>query len=191
MFSHIMVGTNDLDRAKSFYDAVLGALGIAPAMVDGQRIFYMTPTGVFSVSMPIDGAPATHANGGTIGFAAKSPEQADAWHAAGVAAGGKTCEDPRGCAKAAWARSTSPICATRTATRSAPCTGCRRRDGFSCRRGRRGRAGTSHPGACDGRAKPRAPRSAGKPRISAQAAGAMANPYRRPCLSAKRATRSS
>ncbi len=96
MFSHIMVGTNDLDRAKSFYDAVLGALGIAPARVDGRRIFYMTPTGVFSVSMPIDGAPATHANGGTIGFAAKSPEQADAWHAAGVAAGGKTCEDPPG-----------------------------------------------------------------------------------------------
>jgi len=96
MFSHIMIGTNDLDRAKKFYDAVLGAVGVPPAMVDGHRIFYMTPTGIFSVSKPIDGKPATPANGGTIGFAAKSPAEADAWHAAGVANGGATCEDPPG-----------------------------------------------------------------------------------------------
>ena len=96
MFSHIMIGTNDLDRAKSFYDTVLGTLGVPPARVDGHRIFYMTPTGIFSVSKPIDGQPATTANGGTIGFAASSPEQADAWHAAGVAAGGKSIEDPPG-----------------------------------------------------------------------------------------------
>jgi catechol 2,3-dioxygenase-like lactoylglutathione lyase family enzyme len=91
-----MIGTNDLDRAKSFYDTLLGSLGVPPAFVDGQRIFYMTPTGVFSVSKPINGEPATAPNGGTIGFAAASPEQADAWHAAGLAAGGTTCEDPPG-----------------------------------------------------------------------------------------------
>jgi catechol 2,3-dioxygenase-like lactoylglutathione lyase family enzyme len=96
MFSHVMIGTNDLDRAKAFYDALLGALGVGPAMVDGHRIFYFTPTGVFSVSKPINGEPATFANGGTIGFAAASPEQADAWHAAGVAAGGVSCEEPPG-----------------------------------------------------------------------------------------------
>lgn len=96
MFSHVMIGTNDLDRAKKFYDATLGALGIGPAVVDGHRIFYITPKGVFSVSKPIDGKPATAANGGTIGFAAASSQQADAWHAAGIAAGGKTCEDPPG-----------------------------------------------------------------------------------------------
>ena len=96
MFSHVMVGTNDLDRAKKFYDAVLGTLGIKPAMVDGNRIFYISPQGMFSVSKPIDGKPATHANGGTVGFAASSPAQADAWHAAGVANGGTTCEDPPG-----------------------------------------------------------------------------------------------
>jgi catechol 2,3-dioxygenase-like lactoylglutathione lyase family enzyme len=96
MFSHIMIGTNDLDRAKSFYDTVLGTLGVPPAHVDGHRIFYMTPTGIFSVSKPINGAPATAPNGGTIGFACASPEQADAWHAAGLAAGGTTCEDPPG-----------------------------------------------------------------------------------------------
>ncbi|HEX7759287.1 MAG TPA: VOC family protein [Caulobacteraceae bacterium] len=96
MFSHIMVGTSDLDKAKSFYDAVLGTLGVPPARVDGHRIFYMTPTGIFGVSEPINGEPATFANGGTIGFACSSPAQADAWHAAGVANGGKTCEDPPG-----------------------------------------------------------------------------------------------
>jgi len=96
MFSHIMIGTNDLDRAKKFYDSVLGTLGIGPAVVDGHRIWYITPKGIFSVSKPIDGKPATAANGGTIGFAAGSTEQADAWHAAGIAAGGSTCEDPPG-----------------------------------------------------------------------------------------------
>lgn len=96
MFSHIMIGTNDLERARAFYDSVLGALGVAPGFVDRHRVFWRTPAGVFSVSLPIDGKPATVANGGTIGFACASPEQADAWHAAGLAAGGTSCEDPPG-----------------------------------------------------------------------------------------------
>jgi catechol 2,3-dioxygenase-like lactoylglutathione lyase family enzyme len=96
MFSHIMIGTNDLDRAKSFYDAVLGALEVPPGMVDRHRIFYRTKTGVFSVSLPIDGEPATCANGGTIGFACSSTEQAAAWHAAGLANGGVSIEEPPG-----------------------------------------------------------------------------------------------
>ncbi len=96
MFSHIMIGTNDLDRAKSFYDAVLGTLGVKPAFVDRHRIFYRTATGTFSVSLPIDGKPATFANGGTIGFACENEAQGDAWHAAGLANGGVTCEDPPG-----------------------------------------------------------------------------------------------
>jgi catechol 2,3-dioxygenase-like lactoylglutathione lyase family enzyme len=96
MFSHIMVGTNDLDRSKTFYDAVMAALGHRPAVVDGHRMFYMTPTGIFAVSKPIDGKAATFANGGTIGFAVSSPEQGDAWHAAGLANGGTSCEDPPG-----------------------------------------------------------------------------------------------
>ena len=96
MFSHVMIGTNDLDHAKSYYDALLGTLEIPPAMVDRHRIFYRTKTGTFSVSKPIDGKEATFSNGGTIGFAANSPEQVNAWHAAGLANGGKTCEDPPG-----------------------------------------------------------------------------------------------
>ena len=96
MFSHIMIGTNDLEKAKSFYDALLGTLGIPPAVVDRHRIFYRTPTGVFSVTKPINGQAATFANGGTIGFAAKSPDEANAFHAAGLANGATACEDPPG-----------------------------------------------------------------------------------------------
>jgi len=96
MFSHIMIGTNDLDRAKAFYDALLGTLGVPPGTVDRHRVFYRTSTGVLGVSLPIDGQPATFANGGTIGFVCSSGEQADAWHAAGVAAGGTSIEDPPG-----------------------------------------------------------------------------------------------
>ena len=96
MFSHIMIGTNDLDKAKAFYDNLLGTLEVRPARVDGHRIFYITKTGVFSVTKPINGEAATCANGSTIGFAANSPEQVDKWHATGVAAGGTPIENPRG-----------------------------------------------------------------------------------------------
>lgn len=96
MFSHVMVGSNDLEASKKFYDATFAALGCGPAMAQGARLFYMSKTGTFAVSTPIDGEPATRANGGTIGFAVESPEQGDAWHAAGVASGGTACEDPPG-----------------------------------------------------------------------------------------------
>ena len=96
MFSHIMVGTNDLERSRKFYDAVLGTLGVKPGFVDRHRVFWRTPAGIFSASLPIDGKPATIGNGSTIGFACSSSEQADAWHAAGIANGGKTCEEPPG-----------------------------------------------------------------------------------------------
>jgi catechol 2,3-dioxygenase-like lactoylglutathione lyase family enzyme len=97
MYSHIFVGSNDIDRSKKFYDAVLGTLGVPPARMDDRgRLFYMTPNGMFGVTKPIDGEAATSANGATIGFAAASPDQADAWHAAGVANGGVPIEDPPG-----------------------------------------------------------------------------------------------
>ncbi len=96
MFSHIMIGTNDLERAKKFYDSLLGTLGIKPAVIDGHRIFYRSSTGLFSVTQPIDGQPASAGNGETLGFAASSPEQVQAWHTAGLAAGGTAIEDPPG-----------------------------------------------------------------------------------------------
>ncbi|MEO8386246.1 MAG: VOC family protein [Betaproteobacteria bacterium] len=97
MFSHIMLGANDMSASKSFYDAALGALGVPPGKADDKgRVFYRTKTGVFGLSKPINGEAACSANGGTIGFAADSPEAANAWHAAGLANGGSTCEDPPG-----------------------------------------------------------------------------------------------
>jgi catechol 2,3-dioxygenase-like lactoylglutathione lyase family enzyme len=97
MFSHIMVGANDLAASKAFYDATLGALGFGPGHADDKgRVFWMAPSGIFAISTPINGEPACHANGATVGFAAASPEAADAWHAAGVAHGGTACEDPPG-----------------------------------------------------------------------------------------------
>lgn len=97
MYSHNMVGSNDLAKSKTFYDAVFKAMGGNEAVQDDKgRLIYMHNGGLFIVTTPINGEPATHANGGTIGFAMDNPAQADAWHAAGVAAGGTTCEDPPG-----------------------------------------------------------------------------------------------
>lgn len=97
MFSHIMIGANDIDASKAFYDATLGALGHAPGVIDEKgRCFYITNEGIFALTKPINGEPATHGNGITIGFAAKDPEQANAWHAAGLENGGSDCEDPPG-----------------------------------------------------------------------------------------------
>jgi catechol 2,3-dioxygenase-like lactoylglutathione lyase family enzyme len=92
-----MIGANDVAKSKVFYDAILGALGHEPGFMDDKgRCFYRTEAGVFAITKPIDGEAASHGNGSTIGFAAESPEAADAWHAAGVANGGTTCEDPPG-----------------------------------------------------------------------------------------------
>jgi catechol 2,3-dioxygenase-like lactoylglutathione lyase family enzyme len=96
MFSHVMFGVNDLERSKKFYDALLGTLGIAPGVANKNRYFYRSPAGTFGITTPINGAPATQGNGSTVGFAVQSPEQGDAFHAAGVANGGTTCEDPPG-----------------------------------------------------------------------------------------------
>ena len=97
MFSHVMVGADDIESAKAFYDVTLGELGIEPGFVDDKgRVFYRTKSGVFGVSKPIDGEAATHANGGTIGFAADNKAHCHAWHAAGLEQGGVAIEDPPG-----------------------------------------------------------------------------------------------
>jgi catechol 2,3-dioxygenase-like lactoylglutathione lyase family enzyme len=97
MFSHIMLGANDVATSKIFYDATLGSLGVSAGGMDPKgRCFYRTKAGIFSLSKPIDGELACHGNGSTIGFAADSPEAADAWYAAGLANGGTACEDPPG-----------------------------------------------------------------------------------------------
>jgi len=97
MFSHMMVGSNDLDRSKLFYDALFGAMGGKPARVDEKgRLIYLHNGGIFMVTKPIDGEVACHANGGTIGFTVENPAQGDAWHEAGVANGGTPIEEDPG-----------------------------------------------------------------------------------------------
>jgi catechol 2,3-dioxygenase-like lactoylglutathione lyase family enzyme len=89
----MVVGSNDLGRSKQFYDQLFGK----EAKTDDKgRLSYGRRGSVFMVTNPIDGEAATHGNGSTIGFAFDSPEEVDAWHAAGVAAGGTAIEDPPG-----------------------------------------------------------------------------------------------
>ena len=97
MYSHMMVGSNDIDRSKEFYDALFGAMGGKPGITDPKgRLIYMHNGSVFLVTKPIDGEAATPGNGMMIGFAMNSTDEADAWHKAGAAAGGKPIEDPPG-----------------------------------------------------------------------------------------------
>jgi catechol 2,3-dioxygenase-like lactoylglutathione lyase family enzyme len=93
MYSHVMVGSNDVDRSKRFYDRLFGKEG---RLDDKGRLAYGRKGSVFMVSKPIDGEPASHANGGTIGFSFESPEEVDAWHRTGMEAGGTPIEDPPG-----------------------------------------------------------------------------------------------
>ena len=95
MYTHVMVGTNDPEAARAFYDATFGALGI-PGQHTPRGAWYGSPEiGMFGVAIPRDEQAATHANGGTIGLKAGTPEQVDAWHRAALANGG-TCEGPPG-----------------------------------------------------------------------------------------------
>lgn len=105
MFSHIMIGSNDIARSKKFYDALFGAMGAKPAFEDAKgRLIYAHNGGRFMVTKPIDGKPATAANGGTIGFTMSDANQAEAWHKAGVANGGTAIEDPPGVRQGAAGR---------------------------------------------------------------------------------------
>ncbi len=100
MFSHVTIGSNDIARSKKFYDAVFTAIGGKPGTEDAKgRLVYAHNGSVFLVTRPIDGKPACHANGGTIGFTVSGPKQADSWHKAGVENGGKAIEDPPGVRK--------------------------------------------------------------------------------------------
>ena len=97
MFSHMVVGSNDLERSKRFYDALFAAMGGRPPIQDEKgRLIYIHKGSLFLVTKPIDGQPACHANGGTIGFTMSGPEEADAWHKAGTENGGTSIEDPPG-----------------------------------------------------------------------------------------------
>ncbi|QIL88555.1 VOC family protein [Microbulbifer sp. SH-1] len=101
MFNHIMVGSNDIERSKNFYDAVLGTLGAGEPLRNEAgsghiRLFYRHDGNTFCVTEPIDGKEAAPANGGTIAFKCSSPEQVQEFHDTAVAHGGQTVEEPPG-----------------------------------------------------------------------------------------------
>ena len=101
MFSHVMVGSNDIERSKLFYDAVLGVLGVGEPMrnqagTGHTRLFYRHDGGTFCISEPINGETATPANGATLGFKCNSAEQVAAFHDAALAHGGTSIEMPPG-----------------------------------------------------------------------------------------------
>jgi catechol 2,3-dioxygenase-like lactoylglutathione lyase family enzyme len=101
MFSHVMLGSNDIERSKQFYDAVLGVLGAGEPLRNEAgsghvRLFYRHEGSSFCISEPINGEAATCANGGTIGFKCSSPEQVKRFHDVAVAHGGTSIEEPPG-----------------------------------------------------------------------------------------------
>ncbi len=101
MFSHVMIGTNDIEKSKLFYDKIFEVLGsksgrFFPNLTGQTRYFYNLDKSSFVISEPIDGKSATISNGSTIGFNVDSPDQGDAWHQAGVENGGVSIEDPPG-----------------------------------------------------------------------------------------------
>lgn len=97
MFSHMVVGSNDLAKSKTFYDALFGAMGGEAGKTDALgRLVYAHRGSRFVITKPINGDPATAANGGTIGFAMDSPDEAKTWHEAGITHGGTSVENPPG-----------------------------------------------------------------------------------------------
>jgi catechol 2,3-dioxygenase-like lactoylglutathione lyase family enzyme len=133
MFSHVMIGTNDLQKSKAFYDAVLGTLGVKPGFVDRHRVFWRTPTGVFSVTQPINGQPATAGQRRHLRLrlrVGRRPTPGTRPASPTVAPPAKTRP---ACAKAPPASSTWPTCATPTATRSARCSAWPERSGLGSR----------------------------------------------------------
>ncbi|MDP1027403.1 VOC family protein [Sphingomonas sp. KR1UV-12] len=105
MFSHVTLGMDDAEATRRFYDAVLGTIGVPPGVTDERgRLVYSHDGGRLLITRPVDGQGAAAGNGHTLGFLMPSPEAADAWHTAGVANGGTTCEDPPGIRQATGGR---------------------------------------------------------------------------------------
>lgn len=101
MINHVMLGSNDIERSKKFYDALLGVLGAGePIRNVGPsghvRYFYLHDGGMFCITEPINGEPATVSNGATVGFKCDSPEQVKRFHDVAVEQGAKSIEDPPG-----------------------------------------------------------------------------------------------
>ncbi len=100
MIGYITLGTNDIQKAAAFYDALFGSIG-AGRLMEGEKFIAwgtdMTQPG-FSITLPFDGKPATVGNGVMIAIAMREPEQVDAFHAKALELGGtdEGAPGPRG-----------------------------------------------------------------------------------------------
>ncbi len=105
MFSHVTIGANDIAATQKFYDAALAALGVPAGQIDAKgRLIYTHAGGRLVITNPVNGDAAAAGNGHTLGLLAASPAAVDAWHAAGLAAGGTAAEDPPGIRQATEGR---------------------------------------------------------------------------------------
>ena len=101
MLNHVMVGSNDIERSKRFYDAVLRTLGAGEPMrnrLDSghTRLFYRHDGSTFCISEPINDQPATFGNGSTVAFKCSSLQQVREFHDTAIAYGGTSIEDAPG-----------------------------------------------------------------------------------------------
>ena len=88
ILSHVSLGTNDMARAASFYDAALAPLGVSRVAEHPGAIAWGKAFPEFWLHEPVDGAPASVGNGSHVGFLAASREAVNAFHAAALEAGG-------------------------------------------------------------------------------------------------------
>jgi catechol 2,3-dioxygenase-like lactoylglutathione lyase family enzyme len=96
IFTHVVLGANDLAKSSRFYDATLATLGIKNLGPFGENgVLYGKDAPEFLVTKPANGKPASFANGGTLGFVAQSRDAVHEFHKAGLANGG-TCEGEPG-----------------------------------------------------------------------------------------------
>jgi catechol 2,3-dioxygenase-like lactoylglutathione lyase family enzyme len=102
MFNHVMIGTHDIERAGRFYEALLKVLGSETPPVrsttnDGHlRLFFRHDGNTLGITQPINGEPATVANGSTLAFKCDTPERVRAFHDTAVRHGAVSIEDPPG-----------------------------------------------------------------------------------------------
>lgn len=97
MFSHVVMGSSDLERSKRFYDAIMGVVGAAPGEISGDlRLRYFHGGAMLTLLPPIDGAAPDPGNGHTLGLTMANAEMTDRWHEAGLKHGGTALEDPPG-----------------------------------------------------------------------------------------------
>ena len=89
MIGYITLGTNDLDKAGSFYDQLLGEIGARRVMTDERMLGWGTSPSdvVFSVILPFDGKDATIGNGVMIAFDVETPKNVETVYKKALALG--------------------------------------------------------------------------------------------------------